>query len=401
MLRAPWRVVDVFLVTFLVLSAAAGGCVGRQGGPGAAAAGTGRRAREQRQWGQPAGAGTEGAGRGRPSSVVLSDGGQLVGCDGGDACMCPPFKVAVIGKPGKWGANPNGDPDTALQDWLNSSSAGTAQADNFTARPTLTADFLASYSVIILASLSQDSNTGPWWRFSADEVAAFRAWVENGGGVITLAGYSGDPGEIAPLNQLIGFSGVTYSTDGTWGTCADVPDLQLHALEHAVRVEPHRSRRREAVDRRDVRRIPERPVDHRAQRRPRRRHRRRDQQCAGRQAGGQGPRPGVRRRVDHLHQPMDRRREPQRQRSELLGLPAAGQVSDGAVLVQHDPLVAARGQLLHDRRAVPDHRSGCRRSSPIRVFGEDEVSRLRFRVACHAALGVAGLGRVVVRSWRA
>ena len=28
-----------------------------------------------------------------------------------------------------------GDPDTALQDWLNSSSAGTAQADNFTSGP--------------------------------------------------------------------------------------------------------------------------------------------------------------------------------------------------------------------------------------------------------------------------
>jgi hypothetical protein len=149
------------------------------------------------------------------------DGGQIAGCDGGDACVCPPFKLAVIGKPGKWGANPNGDPDTALQDWLNSSSAGTAQVDNFINRPALTSDFLATYSVIILASLADDSNTGPWWSFSAAEVAAFRAWVENGGGVISLTGYSGDPGEVGPLNQLIGFSGITYSTDGVWGTCAD------------------------------------------------------------------------------------------------------------------------------------------------------------------------------------
>jgi len=145
----------------------------------------------------------------------------MVGCDGGDACICPPFKLAVIGKPGKWGANPNGDPDTALQDWLNSSSAGTAQADNFTNRTTLTPDFLAQYSVIILASLGDDSNVGPWWTFSADEVAAFNAWVQNGGGVIALAGYSGNPAETAPVNQLIGFSGITYSTDGVWGTCAE------------------------------------------------------------------------------------------------------------------------------------------------------------------------------------
>ena len=155
----------------------------------------------------------------------MSDAGEgeagMVACDGGDACMCPPFKLAVIGKPGKWGANPNGDPDTALQDWLNSSSAGTAQVDNFTTRTTLTPDFLAQYSVIILASLSEDSNVGPWWTFSADEIAAFGAWVQNGGGVISLIGYSGDPGEIGPVNQLIGFSGITYNGDGVWGTCAD------------------------------------------------------------------------------------------------------------------------------------------------------------------------------------
>ncbi|MGC9986555.1 MAG: hypothetical protein ABSF35_23420, partial [Polyangia bacterium] len=60
-----------------------------------------------------------------PSSVDTGVTSQMVGCDGGDGCTCPPLNVAVLGKPGKWGANPNGDPDTALQDWLNSSSAGT------------------------------------------------------------------------------------------------------------------------------------------------------------------------------------------------------------------------------------------------------------------------------------
>jgi hypothetical protein len=184
--------------------------LGTGGAPGTTATG-----------GSRSSAGKGGAG-GTATRVTPSDAGQVVGCDGGDACMCPSFKVAVIGKPGKWGANPAGDPDTALQDWLNSSSAGTAQADNFTTRPTLTPSFLATYNVIILASLSEDSNNGPWWTFSNDEVAAFRAWVENGGGVITLTGYSGSPGEIDPVNQLIGFSGIAYTQDGVWGACADV-----------------------------------------------------------------------------------------------------------------------------------------------------------------------------------
>lgn len=214
------------LVSLSFFGATSVGCAGRKGdaatGTGGASSvpGTGGRAASTGNGSNPLSHATGGA-AGSTTPAGALDGGRLVGCDGGDACMCPPFKVAVIGKPGKWGANPNGDPDTALQDWLNSSSGGSAQADNFTARPTLTPDFLAPYSAIILASLSEDSNTGPWWHFSDDEVAAFHAWIDNGGGVITLAGYSGDPGEIAPLNQLIGFSGVAYSTDGVWGNCAD------------------------------------------------------------------------------------------------------------------------------------------------------------------------------------
>ena len=165
------------------------------------------------------GAGGEGSGAGKFTSDASE--GETVGCDGGDACMCPPFKLAVIGKPGKWGANPGGDPDAALQNWLNSSSAGTAEVDNISNRTTLTPELLAKYNVIILAGLADDSNNGPWWTFSADEVAAFRAWVENGGGVITLSGYSGNSAEIAPVNQLIKFSGITYTQDTVSGTCAD------------------------------------------------------------------------------------------------------------------------------------------------------------------------------------
>jgi hypothetical protein len=147
---------------------------------------------------------------------------EVVPCTDGEDCKCPALSVAVIGKPGRWGANPAGDSDTALQEWLNSSSAGTAKADNYTTRHTLTPDFLAPYSVIILASLSEDSNTGPFWTFDSSEAAALADWVQNkGGGLITLTGYSGDGREVDPLNQLIGFSGITYNSDGIYATCVD------------------------------------------------------------------------------------------------------------------------------------------------------------------------------------
>src|SRR4051794_5176742 len=215
----PIRLTGLVLVGCLGWGAASLGCarVRSDGGPG----GDG-------STGGPWGAGGTGGtlpfpGSGGSGSKFMADAGQgeVAACEGGDACICPPFKLAVIGKPGKWGANPNGDPDTALQDWLNGSSAGTAQVDNFTERTTLTPDFLARYNVIILASLAEDSNNGPWWTFSADEAAALRAWVENGGGVISLSGYSGNPAEIVPVNQLIAFSGITYKADSVWGTCAE------------------------------------------------------------------------------------------------------------------------------------------------------------------------------------
>jgi hypothetical protein len=145
---------------------------------------------------------------------------QALVCDSGDACACPLINVAVLGKPGKWGPVKGADTDTALQDWLNGNSAGSARVDNFTERKTLTSDFLATYNVIILQSLSEDSDVGPWWSYGADEAAAFQSWIEGGGGVISLIGYSsGD--EISPVNQLLQFSGVTYNNDGVWGECAD------------------------------------------------------------------------------------------------------------------------------------------------------------------------------------
>ena len=159
---------------------------------------------------------------GTDTTVVPPPNSGNMECEAGTNCVCPPFNVAVIGKPGKWGANQGGDPDTALQEWLASNSSGTAKVTNIPdhASP-LTADFLARFNVIILASLSQDSNGGPWWTFTAEESTAFREWVEMGGGVITLTGYAGSSEEATATNQLIGFSGVQYNKDDAFADCPD------------------------------------------------------------------------------------------------------------------------------------------------------------------------------------
>lgn len=152
-----------------------------------------------------------------PPSVDAEVTSQVVGCDGGDGCVCPKLTVAFVGTPGQWGDSS----DTAFQDWLNSSSAGTAKVDDYPVKPTFTADFLAGYNLLILGGLGDNSNTGPWWTFSASEVAAFQDWIENkGGGVISLSGYSNDNNEVVAKNALLAFSGISYAQSCNSPPCA-------------------------------------------------------------------------------------------------------------------------------------------------------------------------------------
>jgi hypothetical protein len=161
-----------------------------------------------------------------PSDLDAATTSQVVGCDGGDGCVCPTLNLALVGKPGVWGDGSQ----TAFQDWLNSSSAGTAKVDDYPAKPDFTADFLAGYNLIILAGLGDDTNNGPFWTFSAAEVAAFQDWIENkGGGVISLSGYSNDTNEGAAKNALLAFSGISYGQD-----CISPPCAIMDALNNKM-----------------------------------------------------------------------------------------------------------------------------------------------------------------------
>src|SRR5450631_2578758 len=144
------------------------------------------------------------------SATNASNDGQVVACTDGDACACSTLNVAVVGTKGEWGDSS----DTAFQSWLNASSTGTAKVDNYLTKPPFTPEFFAKYNLVILAGLGDDSNNGPWWTFSASEVAAFQDWIENqGGGVISLSGYSNDNNEIIAKNALLAFSGISYSQE--------------------------------------------------------------------------------------------------------------------------------------------------------------------------------------------
>jgi hypothetical protein len=103
--------------------------------------------------------------------------------------------------------------------WLNTQS--TAAVDTYETKPTLTDSFLAQYDVILLQWLrdvSDAGNGGAFWQFTPAEVSALAAWVNSGGGLITLSGYDGDGQEVTPLNTLLSFTAFSYNMDGTSGS---------------------------------------------------------------------------------------------------------------------------------------------------------------------------------------
>ena len=172
-------------------------------------------------------------GNGASSGSGLMGLGGLAGRTGGDAghpetctdagCTC--INIASIGHEGVWGPC-SSDSTTALQNWLNTQS--TAKVDNFdTAKPTLTADFLAKYNVVLLQWMvenGEQNNNGAAWVFTANEVSALETWVKASGGLIVLSGYERDGmgytiyDTTAP-NQLL--RGRTSSTTPT--TCTTGP----------------------------------------------------------------------------------------------------------------------------------------------------------------------------------
>jgi hypothetical protein len=136
-------------------------------------------------------------------------------CDDAGRCTC--FNIASIGLPGHTGFQGGMDSTTAFTDWLNTESS--ASVDMYTTKPTLDADFLAGYDVLIIQWLvdgvSGEDGTG-YWSFTPAETEALDTWVKGGGGLITLSGYDAQSQEVTPLNQL-----VEATTDMSYGT-ADV-----------------------------------------------------------------------------------------------------------------------------------------------------------------------------------
>ena len=146
------------------------------------------------------------------NGLIAVDGGRPQRCDAaGDNCVC--MNIAEIGTAGQFGSNPGQDGDVAFQSWMNDPNNSNAHVDLYKTKPTLDATFLANYDILVLQSLSDNSASGVYWTFSQAELDAVAQWVNDGGAIISLMGYSGNTSEINPTNQLLKFSNISYNSD--------------------------------------------------------------------------------------------------------------------------------------------------------------------------------------------
>ena len=161
------------------------------------------------------GSGATGAGA---TGAAIDPGNIDPGHVGGNE-MC--VRIGLFGRPPSYGAMQGGTDSTdALQSWLNAHVKAGTTVDVVTKDTELTADFLGKYDVILLQAL-EEREGGPYWSFSAAELAAFEGWVRGGGGVIALTGYGGQPQEVNPTNQLLAFTGMSFNTDDAFAQCPD------------------------------------------------------------------------------------------------------------------------------------------------------------------------------------
>lgn len=147
---------------------------------------------------------------------------------GGDG-VCDCLSIGTIGHIGPWSNGGN-----IFETWLN---ARTPQGAVNLGDQELTAERLAPLQVIVVlhaATLEVEDNEGEITpanhEFSDAESAAFAAWIENGGGVMTTIGYSYDEAaEVENVNRLLAPVGMGYST-----TALDLTSFVSDWDEHPV-----------------------------------------------------------------------------------------------------------------------------------------------------------------------
>lgn len=150
--------------------------------------------------------GVAGDGGPAPDAACVPSGPEVCNgrdddCDGfadnvdvGDDGIYDCLRIGIFGGPG---ANASSD----FQAWLQTN--GTTVTRLFTSSSsTITPAILANLDVVILDRLPRD--------YTPAEAAVFTRWIEAGGGVVSMSGYSGGPADVTRPNSLLVEVGGAY-----------------------------------------------------------------------------------------------------------------------------------------------------------------------------------------------
>ncbi len=144
---------------------------------------------------------------------VDDDGNGIVDdLDANGDGLCDCLRIGVLGYPGQAGS---GD---VIRGWLHGRAVPTA----ILAGAALTPELLGGLDVLLVQDVQDGVATGTVGRegigigigrtFSDAEVQALRAWVDAGGGLMALSGFTGNTGENTNVNRLLAPFGLSYGS---------------------------------------------------------------------------------------------------------------------------------------------------------------------------------------------
>jgi hypothetical protein len=137
-----------------------------------------------------------------------NDNGITDDVDKGRDGLCDCLHIGFFGLLASDAGNATG----AFESWLEARSD--VPVKHIAARDTLTPELLKDLQVLVVGNLRERGNSG----FSAAELDAFRQWIEvDGGGVMTLAGYSANQNDIVPTVALLQPTGLSYNYQNPGG----------------------------------------------------------------------------------------------------------------------------------------------------------------------------------------
>lgn len=121
--------------------------------------------------------------------------------DQGKDGVCDCLRVATLGLHGEWGGG------NVVSGWLTDRIDGAAEAIDGEA---LTETVLSDYHILLIRDVSTNNNPG--LSFSMAEADALWQWVRDGGGLMTVIGYS-DATEINNVNRLLEPFSLSYGSE--------------------------------------------------------------------------------------------------------------------------------------------------------------------------------------------